>query len=254
MTIHLSELRHPQIKDAADAGAVVVLPLGQVEEHGPHLPIHTDLLIARRVSDDAVKRLAGDPPAYVAEAIPYGYSQKVLKQWPGTFVLPQETVIDTLKHVMISLADMGFRKIVVLNAHGNHPGIVRVAVRALFDERGIGPAMFMPHGACEDILDEHGKAGPGGSCHAGEFETSVMLHMAPELVDMSVATSEDKMTFTRPETAGQAFISTWSLQQSKSGTYGDPTVATPELGKLLFDRMVETTADFIRAYHGLKQI
>lgn len=254
MSIYFSELRSPQVKAAADQGAVVVLPLGQIEEHGPHLPIHTDLLIARRVCEGAVKELAGDPLSYVLEPICYGYSQKVLKQWPGTFVVPQETVIETLKHVGLSLADMGFRKIAVVSTHGNHVGVTRVAARMLADECGIGPGVFFPFAVCSEVLAEHGKAGPAGSCHAGEFETSVILHIAPELVNISAATAGDKPAFKSPYSSNQAFISTWTLQQSRSGAYGDPTVAAAELGKRLFEKMVSETAGFIRHYHGLKQV
>ena len=217
MSIHFSHLRSPQIRQAAEQGATVVLPLGQIEEHGPHLPIHTDLLIARRVCEEAVKSLAGKPPAYLLEAICYGYSQKVLQQWAGTFVVPQETVIATLKHVGLSLVDMGFRKIVIVSTHGNHTGVARVAARMLADERGLGAGVFFPFSMCAEILAAHGKAGPGGSCHAGESETSVMLHLAPELVDLSAATAADKLTAVSPYSSSQAFISTWTRQESKSG-------------------------------------
>jgi len=254
MSIFLSELRSPEVKQAGEAGAVVVLPVGQIEEHGPHLPIHTDLFIARRAAEESVRKLQGAPLAYVLEPIAYGFSQKVLKKWAGTFTLPYETVIDTAKHIMICLADMGFRKIVLLSTHGNHPGILRVAMRAVADERGIGPALFNPAGACGDVMREHGRAGPLGSCHAGEYETSLMLHLAPEQVDMSLAVGDDKLAGRPPYPSSQAFVSTWSLQESQSGAYGDPTVATPELGKKLFDRMTDATAEFIRTYHALKQI
>jgi len=254
VTIYFSELRWPQIKDAAEAGAVLVLPIGQTEEHGPHLPINTDTLIALRICEEAVRKCSEDLPAYVLDPICYGYSQKALAKWPGTFVLPQQTVIDTLKHILVSLADMGFRKMVLVSIHGNHDGVTRVAARMVADERGIGPGVFLPVALASDVLKEHGKAGPRGSCHAGEFETSLMLYLAPELVDMSAAVAHDKLTFTSPYSSSQAFVSTWTLQQSKSGIYGDPTVATSELGKVLFEKMVAETAKFIRYYHELKQI
>ena len=175
MTSKFQELRSPQVKAAADAGAVVLLPFGQTEEHGPHLPIMTDVFIAERLCDEVVARLDGQPPAYCLEPISYGYSQAVLKRWPGTFILPDDVVLDTLKHVILSLVDMGLRKIVVVSTHGNHVGIARMAARLLADERGVGPALWFPASVCGDALAEHGKAGPGGSCHAGEFETSFAM-------------------------------------------------------------------------------
>ena len=149
---------------------------------------------------------------------------------------------------------MGFRKTAVVSTHGNHVAIARVAARMLADERGIGPGLFFPFRAASETLAEHGKAGPGGSCHAGEFETSVMLHLAPELVQMKLAPSGDALSASSPFPSDQAFVSTWTRQKSRSGIYGDPTPATAELGKLLFEKMVDKTADFIRYYHDLKQI
>ena len=72
MGIHFSELRYPQIQDAAKKGAVVVLPFGQIEEHGPHLPIHTDAFIAERVCEEAVRQLAK------SKGIPY---PDLIRQW-----------------------------------------------------------------------------------------------------------------------------------------------------------------------------
>lgn len=254
MNTQFSDLRSPQVAEAAAQGAVVVLPFGQTEEHGPHLPINTDALLARRVCDEAAQALAGAPPCYVLDPICYGYSQKALKAWAGTFIVPQHTVIETLKAVVVSLAQMGFRKVVVVSMHGNHVGAARVAAREVADECGVGPGLFFPYACVADILAEHGKAGPGGSCHAGEFETSLMLHLAPHLVDMPAATPGDKLTFPKPYPSSQAFVSTWTLQKSESGAYGDSSVATAELGRLLFDRMVAQTAEFIRYYHGVEQV
>jgi len=254
VSIHFPDLRSPEVKVAAESGAVPVLPVGQTEEHGPHLPINTDAFIARRVCEEAGAALAGNPPSYVLDTICYGYSQKALKGWPGTFVVPQQTLIETIKHVLVSLADMGFKKIVVVSTHGNHTGVLRVVARMVADECGVGPGLFFPCAAAGEVMKKYGKAGPGGSCHAGELETSLMLHLAPERVDMSAAVSSDKLTSTVPYSSSEAFISTWTRQGSRSGAYGDPTVATPGLGKRLFETLVAETAKFIRYYHGLKQI
>jgi len=254
MTLYFPELRYPQVQAAAEAGAVLVLPIGQTEEHGPHMPINCDTLICQRLCEEAVKSLNGTPPAYWMDPIVYGYSQKVLKKWPGTFVIPQETVIEVLRHIVMSVADMGFKKIVLASFHGNHDGIVRVVARHAADDRGIGPGVVFPMALAMDELKKHWKAGPGGTCHACEMETSVLLHLAPHLVDMSVAVSGDALKTVSPYSSSQAFVSTWTVQNSQTGIYGDPTVATAVLGKILFDKMVAETARFIRYYHGVNQV
>jgi creatinine amidohydrolase len=254
VSIFFSELRSPQIKAAAEAGAVAVLPVGQTEEHGPHLPVNTDTFIIHRVCHAAIKSLHGNPQALLLDPVTYGYSQKAVTEWAGTFVVPQETLIEMLTHVVVSLADMGFRKVVIANGHGNHDGVLRVVARRVADERGIGPGLLFPYALVGDVLKEHSRGGPQAMCHACEMETSLMLHLANHLVDMSSAVSDDRLTVASPYSSGQAFVSTWTLQKSRSGTYGDPTVASPKLGRLLFEKMVAETAKFIRYYEALKQV
>lgn len=253
MAPRFCELRHPQVREAADAGGLLALPIGQTEEHGPHLPINTDTLIVERVCAAAIDRLAGAPPAWLLDPICYGYSQKVLKKWPGTIVLPQRVVIDTLVSLVVSLVDSGFRKIALVSFHGNHDGIVRVAARQVADERGVGPGVCFPYALGADALRAHSVGGPSASCHAGEFETSLMLHLAPHLVDTNAFESTDRLTFESPWSSSQAFVSTWTRQKSRTGTYGDPTTASAELGRLCFEKMVEETAAFFRAYHEMDQ-
>ena len=254
MTVLFSELRSPQIADAAKEQAVLILPFGQIEEHGPHLPIHTDSFIAERLAEAVARELAGSPPCYVMEPLAYGYSQKVLQRWPGTFVIPQEVVIQVLYHTLLSAARMGFRKVVVLSTHGNHVGVSRVAARKVADECGMGPAAYYPFSACSELIRTQSQCGPNGSCHAGEFETSLMLHLAPQLVDMDAATDVDAIRVAKPCSSGDAFLSTWTLQESQTGVYGDPTKAAAQFGKQLFDTMLAATVDFVRDYHGLKQV
>lgn len=254
MNIHFSDLRWPQIKKVAENKAVLVLPIGQIEEHGPHLPVKTDAFIVKHICERAAEKLAGNPLTYILDTVCYGYSQKALTKWPGVFSIPQETLIEVLRHVLISVVNMGFKKIVLVSNHGNHDGVTRVVARIIADECGVGPGLVFPYAFTADLIKECSKAGPKGSCHAGELETSLMLYLSPELVDMSSAVPDDKLTTTLPYTSNQAFISTWTLQRSKSGTYGDPTVATKEFGKLAFEKMVEETEKFIRYYYGLEQV
>jgi creatinine amidohydrolase len=254
VTVFFSELRSPQVQEAARRNAVLLLPLGQIEEHGPHLPIHTDSLIAERVSDAAVRLLNDSFPCFIMDPVRYGYSQKVLQRWAGTFVIPQEIVIQVLKHILLSVADMGFRKIVIVSAHGNHVGLSTVVARMVADACGIGPAIYYPGKACAALLHDESKAGPNGTCHACEFETSVMLHLAPELVDMSVASDIDIIRTPKRYPESEAFISTWTMQESQTGAYGAPTKATAAFGKKLFDKMATETAAFVRYYRELPQV
>jgi creatinine amidohydrolase len=99
------------------------------------------------------------------------------------------------------------------------------------------------------------KSPAGGAIHAGEYETSLVLHISPEVVDMSKATNVDIMRYHSDFVAGDSFLgsqkvtwSTWYLQPSKTGAYGDPTVATAEMGKLIMDAAVANGARFLKEY------
>ncbi len=254
MIARFSEMCSPQVKRAVDNGWLPVLPVGQTEEHGPHLPVGTDTFITRRVCEAAIERLGGGLPACLLDPITYGYSQSALAAWPGTVVIRQEVVIDVLCELIASLAAMGFRKIAVVSGHGNHDGVVRVAARRAADDCGIGPGVVFPYAFVSDLVREQGRAGPMGSCHAGEMETALMLHLAPGLVDMESAPAGDSLGQVAPFPSNQAFVSTWTRQKSSSGVYGDPTAATAVFGGLLFDEMTEKTAAFFRYYHGVPQI
>jgi creatinine amidohydrolase len=99
------------------------------------------------------------------------------------------------------------------------------------------------------------KSPAGGVLHACEWETSVVLHISPEVVDMSKATNVDIFRYHSDFVAGDNALgrqrvtwSTWYLQPSKTGTYGDPTVATAEMGKLILDAAVANGARFLKEY------
>jgi creatinine amidohydrolase len=249
MTHSFAELTSPEVQAAVEAGSMVLLPVGQTEEHGPHLPVATDTIIASRLSAAAAERLEGEIPTLVLPPISYGFSGRVMKKWAGTFCLSMETIIAVVREVCQSLADMGFRKIVIINGHGNHVGPMRVVVRQLADSHRIDVPAVSPAGMIEKKLAEIGKGGPGGSCHAGECETSLMLHLCPELVDMSKATDEDVLHLEGDFSSSEVFWSTWSRQASRTGVYGNPTVATAETGRQLFEAFVDRLVEFLRVYY-----
>ena len=87
---------------------------------------------------------------------------------------------------------------------------------------------------------------------AGEYETSLMLYLAEELVDMSKATSQDKLTYFSKFYPDKVFWSTWDIQESKTGIYGDPTVASKETGKRIMEATVENYVEFIREFHNFQ--
>lgn len=241
------EQKSPELTRFVERNALILLPVGQTEEHGPHLPINTDAVLAREAAAAVGERMAAETPTLVMDTIVYGYSSSALKKWPGTIVLQPETVIDTLCETCGSLIEMGFRRIALLSIHGNHLGIVRVAVRKVADATGVCPVVAFPLALGMERFLKVAKAGKEGTCHGGELETSVMLHLAPHLVAMDKVKGPNPLRKSSPFSS-KVFWSTWSREASEHGYYGDPTVACAETGKIAFEAMVEETVAFLQEF------
>jgi creatinine amidohydrolase len=220
-----------------------------VEEHGKHLPVVTDALIAEKVAYGAAERVKGKVPVLVMPTVWSGYSTHEVKKWTGTISISLDTFMDMVLEICGSLIDMGFKNIVLINAHGNHPGALEVVVRKVADIYGVYIALTMSHAIAKDRIAPLLKAGPKGSCHGGEYETSLMLYLAEELVQKDKFTGVDVLKIKSEFYPGKVFISTWGRQKSKTGIYGDPTVATKETGRKLFEVIVDTYASFLKEYY-----
>jgi creatinine amidohydrolase len=251
--IRFAELTSPEIGEWVERGALALLPIGQVEEHGPHLPVNADLVIAERSADAAAAAVHPEPPVIVLPGVWSGYSASIMQQWPGTIRVRTRVFADMVHDVVVSCLAMGFQKLVMLNAHGHHPALLEMVAREVGDETGTAVAVVNVATMAADAVKEHRKSEPGGCIHGGEFETSLMLHFG-ERVDMAKAPDE-RFTYASENIPAdgfsgskRAFWSTWSIQPTESGAYGDATCATAETGRLIFESMVENIAGFLREY------
>ena len=239
----------PQIGEVARRGALVLLPVGQTEEHGPHLPTGTDAMIADELASRIEKALEGELPVVVMDTVCYGYSVKLVADWPGTVRLSHETLTDMLREICGSLAAMGFRKIAIINSHGNHPGLLEGVSRRVGDDHGVDVPVLDVGGLVADTIRRYAEGGDGASCHAGEMETSVMLRLRPDLVRTDQYPDGDRVRVKSPVSDG-VFWSTWWRQKSRSGVYGDPRTASAEKGEKFLKAIVEKACLFLRAYYA----
>lgn len=238
----LEALAWPQLQQCANQpGSTVVWPFGAFEQHGPQLPLGTDALFADRLLDQVLAGLPAELPIWRLPAQNLGFSPEH-QSFPGTLSLPAELLIAQISSIGTQLADAGFQRLVLFNAHGGQIALLQVAARQL---RASRPAMavlpcflWSGPGRLGELLPEPERS---QGLHAGLAETSLMLQLAPELVG-----PERPVDGLLPEAPPAG----WSLEGavpeawltadlSSSGVVGDSRGASRELGAALEQRLVE---------------
>jgi creatinine amidohydrolase len=255
MSVLFAEKSWPEIGEYVKRKALAILPVGQVEEHGPHLPLNTDIVIAEGVALAVAHAIEGRHPVLVLPGVWSGYSLKKMNRWPGVMSIRSEVLTEYIFDIFSSLADMGFRKILTINAHGMNPEIIKLAARRISDRSDLHVATTSWWTLAAATVKRIRKSEIGGELHGGEFETSLMLYLS-DLVDMSKATNTDFMRYRSDFYAPDMFasapggtaFSTWYVQESKTGVYGDPTKASKETGEAVMKGTVEMYVRLIDDY------
>ena len=235
----LGDLRAPDVGRFVTERSIVLQPLGAIEQHGPHLPFNTDLLVAERVAQAAVEQVGDELDVWLLPALAYTKSNE--HAWSaGTVWLSATTLLAVLDDVGRCVARTGARKLVFLNGHGGNSALVAMANRELRLHHGL--STFLAHPGVP--ADQGGSSPPeelGMGVHGGTDETSIMLHLAPELVDMSAAVRNvpEHLAANRYVRFGGPVAFGWlSDDFGPAGIIGDPTPATAERGKELFEGAV----------------
>jgi creatinine amidohydrolase len=237
---HLAELRAPDVERLVGPGSIFVQPLGAVEQHGAHLPFNTDLLIAERVAAAAVDRVGAELDVWLLPSLAYTKSNE--HAWSaGTIWLSATTLLAVLDDIGRCVATTAARRLVFFNGHGGNSALVGVANREIRLAHGL--MTFLAHPGVPP--DQGGLSAAdelGMGIHGGTDETSMMLHLAPELVDMSAATrnvTEALADNTHVRFGGPVGFGWLSNDFGADGHIGDPTAATAERGAMLFDAAVD---------------
>jgi len=219
---------------------VAILPVGAVEQHGPHLPVRVDAAINAGIIARAVELMPTDCPALVLPMMPVGKSDEHLA-FPGTLTLSYETLGRAWFELGESVHRAGIRKLLFFNSHGGQPQLLDIVCRDLRVKLGMFAASAMwPRLIDMDDLFEADEYRHG--IHGGQSETSVMLHLHPELVEMDHAENfvplsvqiEREGEMLGPEGAARFGWQTQDL--NPKGACGDATKATANLGKLTVER------------------
>jgi creatinine amidohydrolase len=232
-------LRWPEVRDATARQPVALLPFGAVEEHGPHLPLGTDIIAADGLAD----RICAAAGLLRLPTMPYGQVWS-LAHFPGSLTVRDELLVGLITDVADGLARAGVRGLVLLSAHLGNAAALRAASRALADSGGL-PALALAYPGLDQVaasVSESPRSHPS-IMHADELETSVMLALDPDSVDMDRAVSEYPKY---PPDFGSA-PARWDTL-SDSGVFGDATAATPEKGERIVDHVVATACAIIDAW------
>jgi creatinine amidohydrolase len=228
---------------------VAILPVGAIEQHGPHLPVVVDACINELL---LARALDAAPPELPITALPLqavGKSNEHLA-YPGTLTLTAETLTRVCTELGESVERAGVRKLVLLNSHGGQPQIMDIVARDLRVRRG----MFVVNAAWQAVTSASDLFSADElrfGIHGGEVETSLMLHLRPDLVDMSRAgnfvglmhTMGEEYRWLTPE--GRVGFGWQSQDLHPSGASGNASAATAEKGRILAERAVTNMIDLL---------
>jgi len=234
-------LSSDEVEEYAKSGKPLLIPIGSVEQHGPHLPVGTDTIIAYEIALKVAKEI----DAIVAPPIYYGNSMSMVGMY-GTLSVSPQTLSAYILDLCKSASEIGFKRIIFINGHGGN-------VEA-FDIIGhIARCMNLTIIridwwiiASQEISEIVGKI-----AHADEGETSVMLAVKPELVKMEKAVKDskarevyEKLTSGKPRNMPKIYVhfKTWT----KTGVIGDATKATKEKGDRIVDAVVKNIVNFLK--------
>jgi len=236
-----NEMTWPEIRDAVKQNKVALIPVGSIEDHGWHLPVMTDNLIAESICYEVARQYNDD--VVVLPVAPYGFEEHHM-DFPGSIDVNYATLIRLWADIGKSLAHHGFKKIVFINGHGSNHSALDLAAREVTIKTNAYCCMASWWNLVrEEIGTIRESEFPGGCSHAGELETSLVMFLRPELVHKDYISKEipkfnSKFMWRdlqRPSPV--AFMDMWS-RQTESGIIGDPTFATAEKGEKLFQMIV----------------
>jgi len=179
------DFRAPEFENIDAEAVIAVVPLAAIEQHGPHLPVSTDMAIMEGMLAETIALLPSDLDVRILPVQAVGKSNEHIFQ-PGTLTLPPSMLIEAWTELGASVARTGIRKIVFVNSHGGNEEVLGIVTREL----RVRHAMLAVKTSWERFGRPEGLFSPEEErygIHGGDVETSLMLHFRPELVDMAKA-------------------------------------------------------------------
>ncbi|EMR73696.1 uncharacterized protein, putative amidase [Thaumarchaeota archaeon SCGC AB-539-E09] len=258
MKYYLQDMSWVEVQETLKRTDTVIVPIGNLEQHGPQSPVGCCLFLAIETSRHIGER-TGVP---VTPTIPVGISNPY-KNFPGSLNVSSETFKNLMKEFSEAIIHHGFKRIIFFSAHGggNLPMLARVA-EELREETGVLCAVIHLWGLLGQLSPELRTAPGVTGGHGADPVTSVILHLKPELTDMTKA----KWVPLKAPLKGmipvahntQRFkgvnitIPLFGEEVSEIGVYGDPTKASAERGEKMFNNMLDYLEEFVKNFEGLE--
>lgn len=239
-------LKAPDVPASLNADSVLCLPIGSYEQHGPHLPLHTDTIIAERFTQRLVTRYGDQHDLWILPSVPYGLSLE--HAWsPGTVSLRIDLLtrwLDTIVGEYVRATPA--RTLLIANGHGGNRGVLEPALYELTHTHGVTACVVHPSSLATVRADSSVP-----EIHAGIQETSVMLALAPDDVHLDRLPEQAGPTSTDPAEIRRQILdrgTTWPWSSGDPAiaahgiTGGDPRTATPQLGETIIDSAIAACA------------
>lgn len=246
MSIPLADHTTGSSAEAIASASLAILPLGAIEQHGPHLALRTDISIATALAE-RVSDALGDT-ALLLPPMPYGLSEHHTS-FPGTITLRPQTLIALILDIVESMAEQGIDRVIIMNGHGGNVDAIHLAARQSRRDLGSRVAHVMWAQVASDAIAEE-MSGRGMHNHACEIETSLAMELCPEIVHEPLPGSwlEPEFTPHIAPPAARIDVPLWFDELTPTGALGDPSRATRERGDRLANLVVERTVAFARGF------
>lgn len=238
----LAELHWPEVQELRREKIVAVVPVGSMEQHGPHLPFQVDTFVASRLAEDLEKTV---PDVLLVPPIWAGVSAHHM-DFPGSITVRAKVFMDLVHDICASLYHHGFHRIVLLNGHGGNRSSLEVLGQELFVEFGLTVNTLAYWDLVPDLVRSLKQSKSKGMGHSGELETSLMLHLAPQWVSQKDIPSGTLGVHEEGATEGiKRYVN--MKEHSPEGVIGRPSAASPEIGAQLYQGALTALQNAIRA-------
>lgn len=243
----LQEMTWPEAGAALQQARLAIIPVGSTEQHGPHLRLSTDTVIAEGLALRIAGALA--PQAIVLPPVPFGVSYHHL-DFPGSLTVSPDTLQAVLTELVESLQRHGVEAFFFLSGHGGNEATLAVLATKLRFQRGVRAASLFYFALARDVMQQGAVSERWG--HACEVETSLALYLAPELVRTDRLAAGTMRPYPYPYSDHDAALSVtvpFSFAElTTNGAFGDARRADAAFGRAIAEAVVERAAAFLRAF------